>query len=87
MKTFRNKELGRACLPFTGHNKRYNLPTLADPDPGSGMNIPDHISDSLDSFFGLKIIKFFDEDLVLDPESFSSWIRDKHPGSATMNLP
>jgi hypothetical protein len=31
------------CLPFnplaympTGHNKRYNLPSLADTDPGSG---------------------------------------------------
>jgi hypothetical protein len=37
-----------------------------DPDPGSGMNIPDHISESLEAIFGLKIFKFFD----LDPESF-----------------
>jgi hypothetical protein len=35
---------------------------------GSGMNIPDHISESLASIFGLKILKFFDADP--DPESF-----------------
>ncbi len=30
---------------------------------GSGMNIPDHISESLETiFFGLKILKFFDAD-------------------------
>jgi hypothetical protein len=37
-----------------------------DPDPGSGMNIPDHISDSLETVSGLKILKFVDP----DPESF-----------------
>jgi hypothetical protein len=37
------------------------------------MNIPDHISESLEKFFGLKILKFFDADpgsvifLALDP--------------------
>jgi hypothetical protein len=30
---------------------------------GSGMNIPDHISESLETFFGVKILKFFDADL------------------------
>jgi hypothetical protein len=33
-----------------------------DPESGSGMNIPDHISESLETFFGLKISKFFDVD-------------------------
>jgi hypothetical protein len=27
---------------------------------GSGLNIPDHISESLEPYFGLKILKFFD---------------------------
>jgi hypothetical protein len=31
------------------------------------MNIPDHISESLETFFRLKILKFFDADL--DPGS------------------
>jgi hypothetical protein len=33
---------------------------------GSGMNIPDHISESLEKILGLQILKFFDG----DPESF-----------------
>jgi hypothetical protein len=34
------------------------------PGSGSGMNIPDHIYESLETtvFFGLKILKFFDAD-------------------------
>jgi hypothetical protein len=38
-----------------------------DPEPGSGpgMNIPDHISKSIETIFWVKIIKFFDA----DPES------------------
>jgi hypothetical protein len=60
------------------------------------MNIPDHISESLETiFFGLKILKFFDADPDLgsgirspfDPGSGIQdgkiRIRDKHPGSAT----
>jgi hypothetical protein len=43
--------------------------------PGSGMNIPDHISESLKILLELKILKFFDADpdpgsgnfLILDP--------------------
>jgi hypothetical protein len=31
------------------------------------MDIPDHISESLEKFFGLKIVKFFDADV--DPGS------------------
>jgi hypothetical protein len=32
-----------------------------DPDQvsGSGMNNPDHISESLETIFGVKILKFF----------------------------
>jgi hypothetical protein len=29
---------------------------------GSGMNMPDHISESLETIFWVKILKFFDED-------------------------
>jgi hypothetical protein len=29
---------------------------------GSGMNIPDHFSESLETVFGLKTLKFFDAD-------------------------
>jgi hypothetical protein len=51
---------------------------------GSGMNTPDHISGSLEQFFGVKILKFFDA----GPESFLPWIRDgknSDPGySATL---
>jgi hypothetical protein len=37
-----------------------------DPDPGSGKNIPDHISERLETILWVK--KFFDVDP--DPESF-----------------
>jgi hypothetical protein len=33
-----------------------------DPDAGSGMNNPFHISGSLDTVFWVKILKFFDTD-------------------------
>jgi hypothetical protein len=35
-----------------------------DPDPvsGSGLNNPDHISESLETVFWVKILKFFDAD-------------------------
>ncbi len=42
---------------------------------GSGMNIPDHIFESLETIFGLKILEFFDADaesgifLTRDPGS------------------
>ncbi len=62
------------------------------------MNNPDHIFLSLETifllFFGVKILKFFDEDPGFgirevdssDPGSGmeKSRIRDKHPGSATL---
>jgi hypothetical protein len=33
-----------------------------DPELGSGMNNPDHISESLQTIFWIKILKFFDVD-------------------------
>ncbi len=58
------------------------------------MNIPGHISESLGTIFGVKILKFIDTDpdpgsriyLSLDPglKKFGSGIQDKHPGSATL---
>jgi hypothetical protein len=33
-----------------------------DPGSGSGMNIPDHISKSLETIFWVKILKFVDAD-------------------------
>ena len=57
---------------------------------GSGMNNPDHISESLETIFGVILIKFFDADpdpgsrifLTLDPGSgtkkFGSGIPDLH---------
>jgi hypothetical protein len=60
------------------------------------MNIPDHFSESLETIFGLKILKFFDADsdpgsgifLTLSPGSGMKKIRiwDKHPGFATGNI-
>ncbi len=65
-----------------------------DPYPGSGMNIPDHNSESLETVFWLSKLKFFDADpvpgsgifLTRDPGSGMKicGIRDKHPGSATL---
>jgi hypothetical protein len=51
-------------------------------DPGSGMNNPDHISESLKTFFWVKILKFFDADPGSGMDRIQ--IRDKHPGSATL---
>ncbi len=45
----------------------------------SGMNIPDHISECLELFFGLKILKFFDADP--DPGSVIFF----YPGSGIQN--
>ncbi len=63
--------------------------------PGSGIQdgekirirdeyhgILDHFSESLETVFGLKIVKFFDADPdLLNP---GSGIRYKHPGPATL---
>ncbi len=61
-----------------------------NPGSGFGMNIPDHFSESLETFFGLKILKFFDADLdpgfgifsTMDLFDPGSWIWDLFdPGS------
>ncbi len=48
------------------------------------MNNPDHISESLETIFWVKILKFFDADLGW--KKFGSEIRMKHPGSATLEF-
>jgi hypothetical protein len=48
----------------------------------TGMNNPDHISQSLETNFWVKILKFSDPDPGW--KKFGSGIRDKHPGSATL---
>jgi hypothetical protein len=68
-----------------------------NPDPGSisgsGMNHPDHISESVKTIFWVKIIKFFEADpewkkFGSGMEKFRIWdfMRDKHPGSATLTF-
>jgi hypothetical protein len=49
---------------------------------GSGMNNPNHISESLETFFLVNKLKFFDA----DPGSGMEKIRigDKQPGSAKL---
>jgi hypothetical protein len=54
------------------------------------MNNSDHISESLETIFGVKILKFFDADSGW--KEFGSGvetirIRDKHPGSPTLLEP
>jgi hypothetical protein len=46
-------------------------------DPSWVMNIPDHISESFETIFGLKILKFFDAD--------PGW-KNSDPGSG-INIP
>jgi hypothetical protein len=50
-----------------------------NPDPGS------YFRDLRNNFYRLKILKYFDADP--DPGSFRPWIRNKHPGSATLISP
>ncbi len=54
------------------------------------MNIPDRISESLETIFWVKILKFFDADQGIFLTLFREWkksrIRDEHPGSATQHL-
>ncbi len=58
-------ESGAFLTPGSGIRDLRCMKNL-DPDPASGMNIPDHISESLETIFELKIIKLFDA----DPEYF-----------------
>jgi hypothetical protein len=50
---------GAFLTPGSGMSKK-----IRDPDPGfgSGMNNPDHISESLETIFWAKILKFFNSD-------------------------
>ena len=48
----------------------------------SGMNNPNHISESLEKLFCVKILKFYDADPGYEMKKIR--IRDKHPGSATL---
>jgi hypothetical protein len=65
---------------------------IRDEQPGSCfLELRNHFF----AFFGVKILKFFDEDpgsgmetvRIRDPglKKVGSWIRDKHPGSATLD--
>jgi hypothetical protein len=54
---------------------------------GSGMNNPDHISESLETMFWVKILKFFDADpgwKSSDPGSGMEKIRFRDPGCYVM---
>jgi hypothetical protein len=51
-------------------------------ESGSGMNNPDHISESLETIFWAKILKFFDADPGSGMEKIR--IQVKHPRSATL---
>jgi hypothetical protein len=48
------------------------------------MNNPDHISESLETIFWVKVLKFFDADPLSGMEKIR--IRDKHPESATLTF-
>jgi hypothetical protein len=51
---------------------------------GSGMNNPDHISESLKNYF-LGRLKYLNTLMWIRDRMEKSWIRDKHhPGSATL---
>jgi hypothetical protein len=47
---------------------------------GSRMNIPDHISESLETIFRVKILKFFDRTRIRDPVSGIFLTLDPGPG-------
>jgi hypothetical protein len=51
------------CGPGSGSEILPAVLSVADPDPGSGMKNPDHISECLETvFFGVKILIFFEAD-------------------------
>ncbi len=51
---------------------------------GSGMNNPDHLSESLETIFCVKILKFSEADPGSEMEKIL--IRDVYPGSATVDF-
>ncbi len=64
----------RDPVPFWPLHSGSEMGKNQDPDPGprsgSGMNIPDHISESLETIFWDKILQFFDADPDLGSEIF-----------------
>jgi hypothetical protein len=48
------------------------------------MNNPNHTSESLETIFWVKILKFFHADSGSGTEKVGSGIQDKQPGSATL---
>ncbi len=86
--------LGACSIHTSSSHYQVPSPSVADPDPGSGafltpvsgMNNPDHISESLETIFWVKILKFFDADPGW--KKCGSGIRDEknlYPGSG-MNI-
>ncbi len=69
-----------------------NVLSVADPGSGmgkksgsgSGMNKPDHIFESLETIFWIKIFKFFDADPGSGMEKIR--IRENHPRSARKKI-
>ncbi len=89
--------IGGGCQDINKNDNMHAVLRIRDPvlflpsDLGSefAINIPDHISESLEIIFWIKILKFFDVDA--DPGSgklfdSGSGIRDEHPGSATLHV-
>jgi hypothetical protein len=78
--------------PGSGMGKKIKI-RIRGPGFGSGMNILDHISESLETIFCDKLLKFFDADAdpgsvnLFDPGSGMEKIRirEKHPRSATLH--
>jgi hypothetical protein len=46
---------------------------VKNPGSGSGKNIPDHISESLETFFWAKLLKFFNADPGSGMEEIRIW--------------
>jgi hypothetical protein len=51
---------------------------------GFGMKNPDHNSESLETIFWVKILKFFDADPGSKKKKIGFRSRDKYPGPATL---
>jgi hypothetical protein len=76
-------------VPFLPLDPGSGMGKNQDPDPGSGMYLPDHISESLETIFWVKILKFFDTDADPDPGIFLTldpgW-KNSDPGSAILSV-
>jgi hypothetical protein len=86
----------RDPVPFWPLDPGSGMGKKQDPDPESGMNIPDHISESLETIFWFKVLQFFDADpdlgsgifLTLDTrwEKFGSGINISDPQHCCFRL-